>query len=101
MIVESMIRRVGAGFCRCFDLDPRIRALVIFYAVAQQICKKLANSVAVAPDVRQRRLDAQLGVLAAEKLAQIGLDHGDQLVQIDHAEFADHLAGAREMKQCR
>ena len=52
MIFESMIRRVGAGFCRCFDLDPRIRALVVLYAVADQICKKLADSVAVAPDVR-------------------------------------------------
>ena len=34
MIIESILRRVGAGFCRCCDLDPRIRALVVFYAVA-------------------------------------------------------------------
>ncbi len=40
--------------------------------------------------------DADLGIPAADQLAQVGLDHRGQLLEVHRLELADHLAGPRE-----
>ena len=52
----------------------------------------------IAPDNRQGRRDAHLGILAADQLAEVGPDHRGQVFEVHRLELADHLAGAREIE---